>query len=88
MSKHLYIDNVGPTVSLQELSDLFRQCGSVVKVTLRKGHGPTRVGQTAFVSMAEAKEALAAVQRLNGYVLAGTSMRVSEYQLSEEFVGH
>jgi RNA recognition motif-containing protein len=87
MSKHIYIGNVGPKVTLQDLSELFCQCGSVQKVSILKGHGTNRVSRTAFVSMSEPNYAAAAVQKFNGYVLEGQRITVSEYQHSEEFVG-
>jgi RNA recognition motif-containing protein len=87
MSKHLYIGNVAPNVTLQDLSELFRQCGSVEKVTILKGHGSNRVSRSAFVSMAHATDASLAVRKLNGHLLEGCPLEVSEYQSSEQLAG-
>ncbi|MDB6031340.1 MAG: splicing factor, CC1-like family [Verrucomicrobiales bacterium] len=87
MSKHIYIGNVSPTVTLQDLSELFCQCGSVEKVTILKGHSTNRLSRTAFISMSEPSDAATAVRKFNGHLLEGRPITVSEYQHSEEFAG-
>ena len=68
--KRLYIGDLAPSVTENDLKQLFSEAGNVESVNLI----PSRTGTTqgfAFVEMALPEEAKEAIRRFNGYDLSG-----------------
>jgi RNA recognition motif-containing protein len=70
--KTLYVGNLTPSVSREQLRDLFSGCGSVLDVKI--------VGDNAFgfIEMSSQTEAESAKSTLNGFNLAGAALKVDE----------
>jgi RNA recognition motif-containing protein len=70
--KTLYVGNLTPSVSREQLRDLFSGYGSVLDVKI--------VGDNAFgfIEMSSQTEAESAKSTLNGYNLDGTALKVDE----------
>ena len=66
----LYVGNLAPDITEQQLHDLFGRAGEVVGVD--RAHALT----FAFVEMASALQAQQAIDQYNGYTLAGSRLIV------------
>ena len=66
----LYVGDLGPNITEQQLHDLFGTAGEVVGVALAQS------STFAFVEMASAIEAQHAIDQYNGYTLAGSKLIV------------
>lgn len=80
----LYVGNLPFATTAQDLESLFGQAGTVnvVEIIFDKFTGRSR--GFAFVSMSNAAEAQAAVEKLNGHQLEGRALAVSIARPREE----
>ena len=70
--KKLYVGNLDYSVTKDDLSELFSECGEVVEVIVIDGKG------FGFVEMTEPAEAEKAIADLDGKDLKGRSLKVNE----------
>lgn len=75
---NIFVGNLHPETSEEQLLNLFAAHGSVTSVTLVIDRDTGRPRGFAFVEMKEAQEAQAAVSSLNGALLNGHTIRVNE----------
>jgi RNA recognition motif-containing protein len=78
MGKKLYIGNLSYTVDSTQLTDLFKQVGTVDSANVIMDRDSGRSKGFAFVEMSADGEAEAAIQKFNGTDLGGRAMNVSE----------
>jgi len=78
MGKKLYVGNLSYSIDSSQLSDLFGQVGAVESSNVVMDRDSGRSKGFAFVEMAEASEAQAAIQKFNGSELGGRAINVSE----------
>ncbi|KAI9203026.1 uncharacterized protein BJ171DRAFT_425876, partial [Polychytrium aggregatum] len=84
--RQLFVGNITFTVQWQELKDLFRQHGDVIRVDIAQdGQGRSR--GFAQVLMSSAEEAKACIQALNGYEFFGRPLEVREDRYTSEAGG-
>ena len=76
--KNLYVGNMDQTTTEQDLKTAFGTYGPVEIVTIIKDRATGLPRGFGFVEMSEDKDAREAVQGLNGSVLAGRTINVSE----------
>jgi RNA recognition motif-containing protein len=74
----LFIGNLDYGTTRDELQVLFAEAGEVVSVTVPTDRDSGRPRGFAFVEMASAEQAEAAVEKFNGATLNGRAMRVNE----------
>jgi cold-inducible RNA-binding protein len=84
MDTKLHIGNVAPEVTRVMLEGLFSKQGPVSDVNLVKDHATGRPRGFAFVTMATAQGAAAAIESLHGATMAGRFITVSEAHTREE----
>ena len=70
--KKLYVGNLDYSVTKDDLSELFAECGEVTEVIVIDGKG------FGFVEMSEPAEAEKAIADLDGKDLKGRSLKVNE----------
>lgn len=80
MSAKVFVGNLEFSTTREELESLFSQAGSVVDVFLPSDRATGRPRGFAFVEYASEAEAEAAIQRFDGFELAGRSLRVNAAQ--------
>jgi RNA recognition motif-containing protein len=73
----LFIGNLDYGTTRDELQVLFAEAGEVVSVTVPTDRDSGRPRGFAFVEMASAEQAEAAVEKFNGVTLNGRAMRVN-----------
>uniref|UniRef100_A0A0D9W8T3 RRM domain-containing protein n=1 Tax=Leersia perrieri TaxID=77586 RepID=A0A0D9W8T3_9ORYZ len=73
--RKLYVANIPWSYPAPEIAKLFAQCGTVKDVEVIKGKDGRKKG-FAFVTMATAEEAVAAVEKLNSLDIFGRTIRV------------
>jgi RNA recognition motif-containing protein len=76
--KNLYVGNMEATTTEEELKAAFATYGPVEVVTIIKDRDTGVARGFAFVEMTADKDALDAVQGLNGSVMAGRTIVVNE----------
>ena len=76
--KNLYVGNMDQATTEQDLKTAFTSYGPVEVVTIVKDQTTGLPRGFGFVEMAEDKDAHEAVQGLNGSVIAGRTITVSE----------
>jgi cold-inducible RNA-binding protein len=78
MGNRLYVGNLSYQISTEELRQSFAQCGTVVdaKVMTDRETGQSR--GFGFVTMSSKPETDNAISTMNGFILSGRSLRVSE----------
>lgn len=76
--KNLYVGNMDQATTEQELKTAFATYGPVEVVTIIKDQTTGLPRGFGFVEMAEDKDAGEAIQALNGSVMAGHIISVSE----------
>jgi RNA recognition motif-containing protein len=87
MNTKIYVDNLSPVTTENELSDLFSTYGHVAEVSIpvdRATHRPRGFG---FVTMVTSQGARAAIQGLNGKAMGTSSLTVGEAWPNEERAG-
>ncbi len=80
MTNRLYVGNLAFNTDTEALQSAFSRCGVVddIKIVLDRETGRSR--GFAFVSMADADGARNAISQLDGTVIDGRALRVSEAQ--------
>ena len=76
--KNLYVGNMDQATTEQDLKTAFATYGPVEVVTIVKDQTTGLPRGFGFVEMAEDKDARDAVQGLNGSVMSGRTLSVSE----------
>ena len=84
MENRLYVGNLSEDVSASALRTLFAELGEVSDVHLATDRGSGRLRGHAFVTMATAAEARAAMQKLDGAVFEERRLRVNVAGDSEQ----
>ena len=80
----LYVGNLSFETTENDLQDLFEQHGQVTEVTLINDKMTGRSRGFAFVTMADATAATAAMNALNGKEMQGRALTVNEARAREE----
>jgi cold-inducible RNA-binding protein len=80
MGNRLYVGNLSFSTTEDVIKEAFAECGEIVEVKLMLERETGRSRGFAFVEMASAQAASAAIERMNGAMLDGRSLRVSEAQ--------
>ncbi len=78
MSKKIYVGNLPFSTTDAELRHLFEPHGTVDSVNVIMDRETGRPRGFAFVEMADAQSAAAAIDTLNGREIGGRSLRVNE----------
>ncbi len=87
MAKNLYVGNLSSEVNEDQLRTLFSQVGEVSKVNIITDRETGQPRGFAFVEMSTQEAANAAINRFNGYSLAGRNLAVTEARPREERSG-
>lgn len=80
MSKKIYIGNLSFATTEAELRSVFERHGNVETVTLISDRETGRPRGFGFVEMIDASAAADAIRALDGTLLAGRNLKVSEAQ--------
>ena len=75
---NIFVRNLDPTTTEVQLKDLFAAYGSVETVTIVKDRDTSGPRGIAFIEMADAAEAKAAIESLNGFRLNDRAIRLNE----------
>src|SRR5213595_2748544 len=78
MSNKLYVGNLAFQTTSEELQALFAQAGTVESASVVEDRMTGRSRGFAFVEMATAEEANAAIEQLNGKEVGGRALKVNE----------
>jgi cold-inducible RNA-binding protein len=78
MGNRLYVGNLAFSTTDEALRDAFAEFGDIVEVKLMIERETGRSRGFAFVEMATAEAAKAAIEQMNGANLDGRSLRVNE----------
>lgn len=78
MNNRLYIGNLPPETTEQNLRELFSTMGAVTEVALVIDPATQQSRGSAFVTMATSQEAAAAITGLHSYRLGGRNLAVTE----------
>jgi RNA recognition motif-containing protein len=84
MNTKIYVDNLSPVTTENDLSNLFSTYGHVAEVSIpvdRATHRPRGFG---FVTMLTSQDARAAIQALNGKAMGTSFLTVAEAWPNEE----
>lgn len=84
----LYVGNLAYTTSETDLQDMFSAHGTVIEVKLPVDRESGRPRGFAFVTMATAEAAQAAILGLNGTAVGERTLTVNEARPREEGAGH
>jgi len=84
VNSKLYIGNLSPGVSDEDLRQLFSRTGAVVDVTLMLDPATSQSRGFAFVTMATPELAAAALSEYHGYNIGGRYITVTEARPPEE----
>lgn len=76
----LYVGNLPFSATAEEVQEAFKAHGTVKDVRLVMDRATGRSRGFAFVTMGSAEEAARAIEKMEGALLAGRPMRVSEAQ--------
>jgi RNA recognition motif-containing protein len=80
MGNRLYVGNLAFSTTEDAIKDAFAECGEIVECKLMLERETGRSRGFAFVEMASAQAAQAAIERMSGAMLDGRTLRVSEAQ--------
>lgn len=78
MPKSLFIKNLAPTVTEDELRSMFGEVGDVEAIQRPTDRETGKPRGFAFVHMVKSEDGKAAMERYNGHELAGKALEVSE----------
>lgn len=78
MGKKLYIGNLPYSATEQDLTDAFKQCGTVASTKIIMDRETGRSKGFAFVEMSSDQEAVDAISKFNGADYDGRAMTVNE----------
>ena len=84
MSKKLYVGNLGYSVTVSTLEELFASVGEVTSVNVITDRMTGRSRGFAFVEMAEVADAQKAINELNGRDVDGRALKVAEARPQRE----
>jgi RNA recognition motif-containing protein len=84
MNKKLYVGNLGYSVTVSALEELFASVGEVTSVNLITDRMTGRSRGFAFVEMADVEAAKKAIAELNGRDLEGRAIKVAEARPQRE----
>lgn len=87
MNSKLYIGNLSPSVSEDDLRQLFSQTGTVAEVKLMLDPATRQSRGFAFVTMATPELAAAALRDFHSYNLGGRYITVTETRAPQEQKG-
>jgi RNA recognition motif-containing protein len=87
MNSKLYIGNLSPSVSEDDLRRLFSQAGAVIEVKLMLDPATQQSRGFAFVTMATPELAAAALRDFHSYSLGGRYITVTETRPPQEQKG-
>jgi len=87
MGKKLYVGNLSYTVDSNQLTDLFKEFGTVDSANVIMDRDTGRSKGFAFVEMSADSEAQTAIAQLNGSDLSGRAMNISEAKPQENRSG-
>jgi len=87
VNPRLYIGNLSPGVSEEDLRLLFSQTGAVTEVKLMLDPATSRSRGFAFVTMATPELAAAAMRDFHSYNLGGRNITVTEARPPQEAKG-
>lgn len=76
MGKKLYVGNLPPSLSAEDLRQLFAKSGAVANIKIGVDHRGRSQG-FAFVEMDSADAAALAIKNLNGYDCSGLDLTVN-----------
>lgn len=74
----LYVGNLSFDTSSNDLQTLFAQAGTVEKVNLIQDRETGRSHGFGFIEMSNQEEGAAAMQKFNGFEVAGRALTVKE----------
>jgi RNA recognition motif-containing protein len=80
MSNRLYVGNLSYNTAQADLEAAFAAVGTVKEVAIPTDRETGQVRGFAFVTMADASAANAAIAQLNGTMLDGRALKVNEAQ--------
>jgi RNA recognition motif-containing protein len=80
LGKRIYVGNLPFSSTEDELREVFGRYGTVASVAIITDRDTGRPRGFGFVEMADAAEAAAAIQALDGSDLGGRNLRVNEAQ--------
>ncbi len=80
MGKKLYVGNLSYSVTDQDLTNLFSQCGTVASAKVISDRATGRSKGFGFVEMSTDEEAQAAINQLNNKDNDGRPLKVNEAQ--------
>lgn len=78
MSTKLYVGNLAFQTTSSELQELFAKAGTVESASVVEDRMTGRSRGFAFVEMATAEEATAAIEQFNGKEVGGRALKVNE----------
>jgi cold-inducible RNA-binding protein len=84
MSTKLYVGNLSFNTSAQDLETMFGEAGTVQSASIIEDRDTGRSRGFAFVEMATAEEANAAIAALNGKEVDGRNLKVNEAKPRED----
>jgi len=78
MAKNIYVGNLSYSTTEEELTELFAQYGTVVKVNIIIDRDTNRPKGFGFVEMESDDAAMAAISQIDGKEIGGRTLRVNE----------
>jgi RNA recognition motif-containing protein len=87
MAKKLYIGNLAPEVSEDDLRENFKQMGEIISVQVMRDRYTGSSRGFGFVEMGSAEEAEAVIKSFNGGELCGKKLVINEARPREETRG-
>ena len=84
MNPRLFIGNLSPTVTEDDLRRLFSRAGAVTEVQLMRDPATQQPRGSAFVTMATPESAAAALSEFHSYNLGGRYITVTEARPPQE----
>ncbi len=76
MSRQLFVQNLLPTITEQQLRTLFAEIGRVVEIQRPVDRETGKPRRFAFITMEDEQAGMAAIERLNGHQLEGQALAV------------
>ena len=80
MGKKLYVGNLSYSITDDDLSNLFAQCGTVESAKVIQDRDTGQSKGFGFVEMSSDQEAADAIDKLNGQDHEGRALKVNEAQ--------
>jgi RNA recognition motif-containing protein len=77
MDIRIYVGNLAKSTTQDEIKTLFAQEGEVISVDLVKDRDSGQSKGFAFVTMTSQESADKAINKLNGFTLAGNALKVN-----------